>query len=222
MPVSLSAAPWRLAPALFALLALPVPARPPLPIPPASPVEPSAASPELTALHTYGIDQRYGSIGFSIEQLGLFAADGTFRRFHGTLTLDPAHPDQSHIDVVVAAGSADMTSAQAEAMLRSPAYFDVAQFPDIRFVSTAISRQGPNRFVLRGRLSIRGVTRPETLTATLTREQPDPATHTKIADFAVSGTLKRSDFGMTANRNFVGNTVTLTITLKLTLLDAGG
>ena len=205
MPGSLSAARWRLAPALFALLALPVPARP-----------------NLAALHTYGIDQRYGTIDFSVEQLGLFAADGSFRRFHGTLTLDPAHPDHSHIDVVVAAGSADMTSAQAEAMLRSPAYFDVAQFPDIHFVSTAISKQGADRFVLRGKLSIRGVTRPETLTAKLTREQPDPAKHAKIADFAVSGTLKRSDFGMTANRDFIGDTVTLNISLRLMLADAGG
>lgn len=221
MDGSSSAATWRVAPVLCAMLVLPVPAQLPLLLD--SSVDPSAALPELAALHTYDIDQRFGRIGFSVDQLGVFAADGSFRRFHGTLTLDPAHPGQSHIDVVVAAASADMTSAQAVAMLRSPAYFDVTQFPEIRFVSTAISRQeGPDRFVLQGNLSIRGITRPETLVATLTRERPDSAAHTKIADFAVSGTLKRSDFGMTANRDFIGDKVTLTITLKLALVDAGG
>ena len=173
----------------------------------------------------YLISQRYGSIGFSVGQLGIFTVDGRFLRFAGTLAIDEKHPSETRIDVTIAAGSAAMASSDAVAMLRSPAYFDVARYPDIHFVSDSISRVGRTSFVIHGILTIRGIAHPQSLVATLVDEQ-DPPGGARIADFRVSGSLLRSAYGMTANQNFVGNKVDLAIFIRLTLdsptLDAPG
>ena len=178
-----------------------------------------AALPARAAALDYVISQHYGSIGFSVSELGIFSADGRFTRFAGKLAIDAAHPTETRIDVTIKAGSAAMTSSQAVAMLRSPAYFDVLQYPDIHFVSRSISEVEKGHFLIRGDLTIRGITHPQTLDATLVREQ-DPPSGPVIADFRVNGSLLRSAYGMKANQNFVGNKVDLAIFIRLTLAAA--
>ncbi|MGH7068876.1 MAG: YceI family protein [Acetobacteraceae bacterium] len=175
-----------------------------------------------TAQH-YTIDQRYGSVGFSVSELGLFDAKGSFRKFSGELAIDRADPEQSSIDVEIAVGSVVMSSTRAARLVLSPAYFDVQQFPAIRFRSTSVQAMGQGRYLISGLLHIRGVTRPQQLMAVLTREQP-AAAGPPTAYFTVSGTLSRSRFGMTANSNFLGDRVHIVIHIHLALpaLDHAG
>lgn len=176
---------------------------------------PGRAATAASAQH-YTIDQRYGSVGFSVSELGLFDAVGNFRQFAGELAIDPTNPDQSHIDVVIAVGSVAMSSERAVRMVLSPAYFDVERYPAIRFRSTSVQAMGHGRYLISGSLRIRGVTEPERLTAVLTAEKRavgEPLT----AWFTVSGTLSRSRFGMTANENFLGDRVHIVIHIHLTL-----
>ncbi|HUA77821.1 MAG TPA: YceI family protein [Acetobacteraceae bacterium] len=164
----------------------------------------------------YLISQHYGTIGFSVSQLGIFSVDGRFTRFAGRLAIDQQHPTETRIDVTIEAGSAAMASSDAVSMLRSPAYFDVAQYPAIHFVSKSISQVASGSFVIHGDLTIRGITHPQALEATLVNEQ-DPPSGPTIADFRVTGNLLRSAYGMMANQNFVGNKVHLAIFIRLTL-----
>lgn len=186
-------------------------------LPGMQPASRAAQAAAQAATAHYVIDQRYGTIGFSVDQLGMFTAEGQFDTFHGTLSLDLSHPEQSRIDVVVNAASADMPSQQAVEMLRSPPFFDVEHHPEIHFVSSSITQKGPDRFRIAGVLEIRGVTQPQVFDAVLVNRHEDAARHAEIADFDVSGQLKRSAFGMVANQDFVGDTVTLKIHLRLTL-----
>jgi polyisoprenoid-binding protein YceI len=173
-------------------------------------------APAHAALLDYLISQQYGSIGFSVSQLGLFSVDGHFTRFAGKLAIDAQDPARSRIDVTIDARSAAMASAQAVNMLRSPAYFDVARYPAIHFVSRAITEIAGNRFTIRGLLTIRGVAHTQSLDASLVREKVT-SDGTRIADFKVTGSLHRSAYGMTANENFVGDKVDLSIFIRLTL-----
>ncbi len=177
---------------------------------------PGGAVPAFAGTLDYLINQRYGTVGFSVSQLGIFSVDGRFTRFAGQLAIDRQHPTETRIDVTIAAGSAAMASSDAVAMLRSPAYFDVVRYPAIHFVSDSITRAGSGRFVIHGILTIRGIAHRQSLDATLVREQ-DPRSGPRIADFRVSGSLLRSAYGMTANENFVGNKVDLAIFIRLTL-----
>ncbi|MGH7084287.1 MAG: YceI family protein [Acetobacteraceae bacterium] len=102
---------------------------------------PGRAATAASAQH-YTIDQRYGSVGFSVSELGLFDAVGNFRKFAGELAIDPTNPDRSRIDVVIAVGSVAMSSERAARMVLSPAYFDVERYSEIHFRSTSVQAMG--------------------------------------------------------------------------------
>jgi polyisoprenoid-binding protein YceI len=176
-------------------------------------------APARAAASVYEIDQQFGRIEFSVRSLGLVPTTGQFQRFHGRLDLDFAHPPASSVDVTIDAGSVDLAWKPAVAMLRSPDFFDVPQYPQIHFTSDAVEQVAPDRFRIHGRLMLRGVTRPQELDATLLgRRHPAGAGPGEVADFVVTGALRRSDFGMTAERFLIGNAVRFTIHARI-LLD---
>lgn len=169
------------------------------------------------AAETYMISQRFGEIAFRVHHLGLFSSDGTFRRFTGELTIDQAHPERTRISVVIDTRSVAMTWTEAMQMLRSAAYFDVAEFPDARFVSTRVSGDAVSGYEIDGRLTLRGVTQPLVLHAALVGRHKVADTGVEIAQFVVTGTLHRSVFGMTADPTFVSDRVDLRIDARVRL-----
>jgi polyisoprenoid-binding protein YceI len=167
----------------------------------------------------YAIDQRFGAIEFTVDHLGLFSSHGEFRHFSGSLAVDFANPPRSGVDVDIDAGSITMPWQEALEMLRSPNYFDVQDYPRIKFHSTQVVPVDANHFEIHGLLMIRGVTQPETLDAALIDRRPGPQGKTDVADFVVTGKLKRSAFGMTADHVFVSDTVNIRISARIALVD---
>ena len=105
--------------------------------------------PGVAAQSLYRIDQRYGTVGFSITSLGMFTTEGRFSRFAGELLLDPEQPQHTHVDVTIDGNSVEMPLDDEVTMLRSPNYFDTSRYPTARFVSTSIPPSAV--FVTRGR-----------------------------------------------------------------------
>jgi polyisoprenoid-binding protein YceI len=165
----------------------------------------------------YSLDQRFGSIEFSVRHLGLFSSHGEFRRFAANLAFDRNYPEHTRISVDVDARSVDMPWQDGAEKLRSAAYFDVRDYPDIRFTSTAVVPETPDTYTIRGRLEIRGVTQPWTLHAKLVGRGVDSARDANIADFVVTGHLKRSAFSMTADPLFISDDVKIIIRARIQL-----
>lgn len=165
----------------------------------------------------YTLDQKYGRIAFSVRNFGLFSSAGEFGRFDAKLQLDGGHPERTTIDVAVDAGSVTMPWEQGVEMLRSPDYFDVGHYADIRFQSTSVEVEGKDRYAIVGLLRIRGVTKPLRLEARLIGRHPDPTMHKDVADFVATGVIDRSAFGMTADRVMISDRVDLTINARLQL-----
>lgn len=165
----------------------------------------------------YVLDQRFGSIRFSVSHLGLFSSDGEFRRFNAHLFLDAKHPEQTRIAVDLDAGSVDMAWEGATDLLRSPDFFDVTRYPDAHFSSTDVQPLGNGRYLLKGMLEMRGVKQPLALTARLVARNTDVRHQTDLADFVVTGALRRSAFGMTTDDTFISDQVKLVITAHLIL-----
>ncbi|MBV9755797.1 MAG: YceI family protein [Alphaproteobacteria bacterium] len=165
----------------------------------------------------YRIDQRYGNVGFAITSLGMFTTEGRFDRFQGELLLDADHPERTHIDVSIDGSSVEMPIEDEVNMLRSAAYFDTARYPTERFVSSSIERLSPIHYVIHGTLQIRGVSQPQDLDAVMSEHHVDAARHIEWADFVVTGQLRRSSFGMVADRTMVSDVVRLNIRIRLTV-----
>lgn len=165
----------------------------------------------------FSLDQRFGSIGSSVRHLGLFSSQGEFRKFEAHLVLNGSHPEHTKISVAVEAGSVDMSWGEGADMLRSPDFFDVQRYPEVRFRSTSVQPVSPGHFMIGGLVRIRGVTRALTLDAVLTKRDVDARTKAEVADFIIRGSLSRSAFGMTADEVFISDKVNIVIKARLEL-----
>lgn len=165
----------------------------------------------------YRIDQRHGTIGFSVDVAGLFAVAGKFPRFIGDLLLDLERPDKSRIDVTIDAAAVEMPLDDQTALLRSDAYFNTTAHPTNRFVSTAIEVLTPTRYAIHGLLSIRGVTLAQVLNAEVLNRHMDQTRQVEVADLLVAGRLSRAAFGMVADKSMISDAVALDIRVRLEL-----
>jgi polyisoprenoid-binding protein YceI len=157
----------------------------------------------------YAINAQSASIAFSTD--GVFGAFGAFARFTGILRVDPAALEQSAIDVTVEDGAITTPLGIGVERLRSAEYFDAAHFPTIAFRSLAVRPRGPGLLAVNGMLTIRGIARPFALE---TRIRPDAA---GLATVTARGSLRRSDYGMVADRLVFSDRVTLTIRMRIAL-----
>jgi polyisoprenoid-binding protein YceI len=164
---------------------------------------------------SYRIDQRNGTIEFSVGILGLFPVQGRFPKFGADLLLDVGDPERSRIDVSIDANAIEMPLQDQADLLRSDAYFDAAHHPMERFVSTSIRALSPTHYLIHGTLQIRGVAQPQDFDATLQDRHVDEARRVEVADFVVKGEIRRSAFGMAADRLMVSDTVKLDIRIRL-------
>jgi polyisoprenoid-binding protein YceI len=104
------------------------------------------------------------------------------------------------VDVTIDATSIDTRQEMRDNHLRSPDFFDVATFPNLRFVSKRVAGDPRNgEFRLIGDLTIRDTTREVELKATLEGEVKDPWGNER-AGFNASGKINRSDFGLHWNQ----------------------
>lgn len=162
---------------------------------------------------TYALDKSHATVAFELSHLGFSTAHGVFRSFDANLILDEARPAASKVDVTIDAASIDTFFARRDEHLKSPDFFNVAQFPTIRFVSTSVVRPTPDAKTARvtGDLTLHGVTKPVTLDVKLNQIGENPINKRPTVGFSASGVIKRSDFGITAYVPAVGDEVRLTI-----------
>jgi polyisoprenoid-binding protein YceI len=98
--------------------------------------------------------------------------------------------------------------------IQSEDYFNTASYPTITFKSTAVKFDGDKPVAVDGNLTIKGVTRPATLTVTSFQAMPHPlAKKDAIGANAVTH-IKRSDFNMGKYAPHVSDEVTLTIAVE--------
>ena len=168
----------------------------------------------------YSVDQHSGSIAFLVSHFGLFSSEVRFDRFTGRLHLDLIQPQDTRFRFSIDANSVDTLLPPTTAMLRGPDFFDVARYPSISYTSDSVALLANHHYAINGVLELRGVARPQSLDARLLNRRTDKPRHVDTAEFAVTGQLKRSDFGIVANRAFISDAVTLSIHLFVELPSA--
>ena len=160
---------------------------------------------------TYQIVPAHVGVLFAIDHLGFSLQHGSFRAVAGTLSFDADHPEASQVSISIKTDSIDTAHAQRDADLKSEGFLDAVKYPEIEFTSTAITTTGPNTFKVVGNLKLHGVTLPIELQAKLNGVGKNPFDNKPTIGFSVSGSLKRSDFGVSRLMPAVGDLVTITI-----------
>jgi polyisoprenoid-binding protein YceI len=146
----------------------------------------------------WNLDPTHTSIEFSVKHLGIATVRGRFRKFDATAEAGP-NGQLSRVEARIDAGSIDTGVDQRDDHLRSADFFDVANYPEIRFVSTDIKQTGNGDAIVRGNLTLRGVTRPVSFGLEQGNAIKDPWGNQRIASTA-TGKLSRKEWGLTWNQ----------------------
>ncbi len=171
----------------------------------------------LAAPQTYNIDPVHSFPNFRINHLGMATVHGRFDRMTGKITLDQAAKAGS-LDVKISAASistgdgkrADGTRSRDD-HLRSPDFFNAAEFPDISYKSTKFHFTGEVLDSIEGNLTLLGVTKPVKLTVTSFKCAPHPFSKKPMCGADAETSIKRTDFGMKFGVPAISDEVKLTL-----------
>lgn len=177
-------------------------------VPAVAPAEPAGP---LADAGRYALESSHARVLFSVSHAGLSTWYGEFPGAVGTLDLDPVHVERSRLDIMIKTAAITTTSNVLDDELRGPKWFDAQRFPEIRFTSRRIVRTSAKEASVAGDLTMHGVTKPVVLTARFNKAGINPFAKTYTVGFEVSGTIKRSDFGVSEDVPLVGDDVTLII-----------
>lgn len=178
---------------------------------------PAAAT---TAISIWNIDPAHSAAEFKVRHMMISFVKGKFSGLSGVLSLDETDYTHSTVEVSIPTASVKTVDDKLDAHLKNEDFFDVEKFPTITFKSASIRSTGGRDYAVTGDLTIRGVTKPVTLSVNDVSElSKDPWGHYRIG---LSGTAKvdRRDFGLVWNAALefggvlVGDEVTITLDVQ--------
>jgi polyisoprenoid-binding protein YceI len=165
---------------------------------------------------------------------------GHFKNVSGSLRFDPENPDQSSAEVTIDSGTIWTGEPQRDAHLRSADFLDAENHPRIIFKGDRVEVAGARDYILRGALTIRGVSREVELNVSYLGQWRTPWWEEKDgkwidkgpkvrAGFVAKTRINRHDFGISWNDVVdkggvvVGNVIDITIDAEAILdgQDAG-
>lgn len=147
------------------------------------------------AADSYKVDSNHTWPVFEVNHLGFSTQRGRFNKSSGKITLDVAAKKGS-VDLTIETASIDMGFEKWDEHMRNEDFFNVAQFPTMRFVSDKLVFEGDKVVAAEGQFTLLGVTKPLRLTVSNFRCAPHPMLKKPACGADVSATFKRSDFGM--------------------------
>ena len=107
-----------------------------------------------------------GKIGFAVGNDGQ-TISGSFAKWTAAIVMDPDHPETADIRVSIDMASASVGDAYQDGMLPGDEFFAVAAHPTATFTAKGAEKTGPNAYRASGRLSLKGVSKPQTIRFTL-------------------------------------------------------
>ncbi len=154
------------------------------------------ALPSNVTTGPWTLDNSHSEIGFTVRHAGISKVRGQFTDADATLELAENVSD-SRVAATIKTASFDSGDANRDGHVRGEDFFDVENFPEMSFVSTAIVPKGED-YELHGDLTIKGVTRSVALAAEFNGVAVDPFGATR-AGVTAETTISRKDFGLTWN-----------------------
>ncbi len=172
---------------------------------------PVTTDPAKVPAGTYKIEPYHTQVLFSVNHMGFSNFSGNFSGVSGTAVLSPKKPAAMSVSVSVPVASVYTTSPKLIEELKEADWLDAAKFPTMVFRSSSVTPTGAGTADIAGTLTLHGVTKPLTLHAKFIGAGVNILDKNETAGFELTGTLKRSDFGVSKYVPLISDTVSLTI-----------
>jgi polyisoprenoid-binding protein YceI len=173
----------------------------------------AAAAPALAAPETYVVDGNHTFPRFSYNHLGYSIQMSRFDKATGTVTLDKAAKTAA-VDIVIDTKSVNTGSTTFNEHIQGEDFLDTAKHPTATFKSTKVNFDGDKPASIEGNLTLKGVTKPVTLTVTNFKAAPHPMLKKDAIGANATTKVKRTDFNMGKNVPYVGDEVTIDIAIE--------
>ena len=157
-------------------------------------------SPTLLPTGTYGVDRVHSSVAFEVEYMGIGTFSGTTSDFDATL-------ENGRLAGAARIASLEVKDENLHAHLLSPEFFDAERHPEVSFSTEEAQVEG-DRVIFEGEITIKGVTRPATLTGTIVGPKTDPYGNERYG-LKLETTVDRTEFGIVWNAEMPNGTKAL-------------
>jgi polyisoprenoid-binding protein YceI len=147
------------------------------------------------ATTTWSIDPTHSEVQFKIKHLVISTVTGQFNTFNGSLEAVGDDFSGSKATFEASIDSISTNNVDRDGHLKSPDFFDAANFPTLNFESTSFENKGGNNYKISGNFTIKGVTKEVILDAEFGGIMTDPYGNVK-AGFEITGKINRKDFGL--------------------------
>lgn len=175
------------------------------------------ALPARAAPVAYALQAENSTVGFETD-FGPDHITGTMPIKSARLLIDFDKLSNCTIDVALDVAHATASFPFAAQAMKGPKVLDAAAFPEMTFRSGTIARAADGATV-DGMLTLRGVTRPVRLAASIYRQQGSATGDLSHLTVLLTGRVNRSDYGATGWADMVGDEVRLTITARIARAD---
>ena len=173
---------------------------------------PLAALPAAAAPARYELDPVHTRVVFAVSHAGFSQALGAVSGGTGVLEFDPGDWSGARLEARVPLQRLDLGDAGWNRAALAGNLLDAQRWPEAHFVSTRVEALDADRFIVHGRLTLRGVTReiPLEVKFNALKRHPLPPFR-RTAGFSATAVLSRSAFGIEAWPTVIGDTVELRI-----------
>lgn len=173
----------------------------------------SFATPAFAAPETYVIEGNHTYPRFEYNHLGYSIQMSRFDKTTGKIVLDRAAKTGS-VDVVIDMKSVNTGSTLFNGHIQGEELLDTEKYPTATYKSTAMKFDGDKPVAVEGNLTVKGITKPVTLTLTSFHCMPHPMLKKDACGANAVARIKRSEFNAGKNAPLVGDDVTLTIAVE--------
>ncbi len=173
----------------------------------------AAASSSFAAPDTYGIDNNHTFPSFSYSHLGFSVQMSRFNKTTGKVVFDKA-AKTGEVDITIDTTSVDTGSSLFNEHIQAEDFLNTAKFPTATFKSTKVTFNGDKPAKIEGNLTLKGITKPVTLTVTGFQAMQHPMNKKDAIGANATTTVKRTDFNMGKYAPNVSDEVRIDIALE--------
>ncbi len=174
------------------------------------------------AVETFNIDNTHSFANWEVRHV-VARTSGTFWDVKGKVLLDTDNIARSSVDATISIYSLNSSHLRRDVHVLTDEFLDARNYPEMKFVSTAVKPATADKGTLTGQLTLHGVTKPVTLNYEILGMGQDPWGGMRIG-FQATTRINRSDYGITkyTPTGPVGNEVEITLLIEGIKLGADG
>jgi polyisoprenoid-binding protein YceI len=173
----------------------------------------AALSAALAAPETYVIDGKHTLPRFSYNHHGYSTQLSRFDKASGKITIDRVAKTGA-VDIKIDTTSVSTGSPLFNEHIQGEDFLDTAKYPVATFTSNKVKFDGDKVSSIDGTLTLKGISKPVTLTVTSFLCKPHPMVKKDACGADATTIVKRSDFNMGKYVPYVGDEVTITIPVE--------